>query len=89
MNVVYHPINIADQVYFKPNKKAEFDAVAHITPFTYVHCEHGQDRTGLTIGIYRVQHDGWTKEKAYNEMIAHGFHKSLHGLDDFWEDDVK
>jgi len=50
-----------------------------------VHCTHGQDRTGLVIGIYRVGHDGWTKDRAYVEMIAHNFHPELHGLHEFWD----
>jgi tyrosine-protein phosphatase SIW14 len=87
--VNYYPINVADQVLLKPSKKTVDGAVSHITPNTYVHCEHGQDRTGLIIGVYRVTHDHWSKEKAYNEMIGYGFHKSLHGLNDYWEDDVK
>ncbi len=51
----------------------------------YVHCTHGQDRTGLVVGVYRVLHDGRTKDDAYQEMIHHNFHPDLHGLHEFWE----
>lgn len=51
-----------------------------------VHCTHGQDRTGLVIGIFRVLHDRWTKDRAYTEMRAHHFHPELHGLHKTWED---
>jgi hypothetical protein len=51
-----------------------------------VHCTHGQDRTGLVVGIYRVHHQHWTKSDAWHEMIQHHFHWELPGLDDFWED---
>ncbi len=51
----------------------------------YVHCLHGQDRTGLIVGIYRVLNDHFTKKAAYLEMKKHGYHRSLHGLHEFWE----
>jgi hypothetical protein len=50
-----------------------------------VHCTHGQDRTGLIVGVYRVEIDGWTKDAAYAEMVKLGFHPGLHGLHEFWE----
>jgi hypothetical protein len=42
-----------------------------------VHCEHGSDRTGTMVAIYRVAFDGWTKAQATEEMIygGFGFHK--------------
>lgn len=51
----------------------------------YVHCSHGQDRTGLVVGVFRVLHDGLTKESAYQEMLRNHFHPGLHGLHEFWE----
>lgn len=51
-----------------------------------VHCTHGQDRTGLVVGLYRVLHDHRKKSEAYREMRAHGFHPELLGLLDTWED---
>lgn len=50
-----------------------------------VHCTHGHDRTGLVIGIHRVENDGWRKDAAYKEMLDYGFHPELHGLHEFWE----
>ena len=51
----------------------------------YVHCLHGQDRTGLIVGLFRVLHDHYTKEMAYKEMRANKFHPALHGLHEIWE----
>lgn len=51
----------------------------------FVHCLHGQDRTGLIVGLYRVLHDGRTKDAAYEEMHRHGFHRSLRGLRTVWK----
>src|SRR5271167_1814587 len=43
----------------------------------FVHCEHGEDRTGLIIGLYRVFHQGWKPATAYTEMKTDGFHPEL------------
>ena len=59
-------------------------AVASIGPGTYVHCQHGQDRTGVVCAEYRVR-AGWSRQQAETEMLADGFHKSLHGLWEAWE----
>lgn len=56
-----------------------------LTDFCEVHCTHGQDRTGDVVGEYRVDDDGWTKDAAYREMLAHHFHWELHGLHEHWE----
>jgi tyrosine-protein phosphatase SIW14 len=38
----------------------------------FVHCEGGRDRTGTVIACYRIAHDGWDNQKAYNEARQHG-----------------
>lgn len=38
-----------------------------------VHCQHGSDRTGTMVAIYRIAFEGWTKAEATNEMINGGF----------------
>jgi protein tyrosine/serine phosphatase len=42
-----------------------------------VHCQHGSDRTGTMCAMYRIVVQGWTKEKAIEEMIdgGYGFHE--------------
>ena len=47
----------------------------------YVHCRHGQDRTGLIVGLYRVIEQDWKPKDAYAEMLQKHFHTSLFGLD--------
>jgi hypothetical protein len=54
----------------------------------FVHCLHGQDRTGFVVGWFRVE-QGWTKAQAYAEMRARGFHPALHGLMEAWEEWVR
>ena len=89
MQVVYLPITFAQQTVGKPPPGQLAAAVAAIEPDgTFVHCERGQDRTGLVIGAYRVQTEHWTKAAAYQEMAAFGFHPLLRGLYWAWEEDV-
>jgi len=38
-----------------------------------VHCQHGSDRTGTMVAIYRIAYQGWTKAQATDEMINGGF----------------
>lgn len=72
----------------RPDRAAIFQALGVMMGHqnVLVHCTHGADRTGLVIGMYRVLHDGWSKQDAYAEMLEHGFHPELLGLQQFWED---
>ncbi len=40
----------------------------------YIHCRHGVDRTGFITAMYRINHDKWSLDHAYNEMLNLGFH---------------
>ena len=51
----------------------------------FVHCQHGQDRTGLIVGLYRVFSEGWSPADAYHEMLAKGFHQALFLLNHYYE----
>jgi protein tyrosine/serine phosphatase len=42
----------------------------------YVHCAGGRHRTGSMVAVYRMVHDGWTVDKAYDEMLAYDFYTS-------------
>lgn len=50
-----------------------------------VHCYHGQDRTGLIIGLHRVESEGWDSETAYEEMKDLGFRTWLYKLDNYYK----
>jgi protein tyrosine/serine phosphatase len=52
----------------------------------FVHCLHGEDRTGLIVGLYRVFTERWSPKAAYKEMIAKGFHKALFFLNHYYEE---
>jgi hypothetical protein len=38
----------------------------------YLHCEHGADRTGLLIALYRVKYLGWDPLDAHAEWVRNG-----------------
>jgi protein tyrosine/serine phosphatase len=39
----------------------------------YVHCKGGRHRTGTLTAIYRMTHDGWSADQAYEEMLKYDF----------------
>jgi protein tyrosine/serine phosphatase len=39
----------------------------------YVHCAGGRHRTGVMTAAYRMTHDGWTADQAFNEMKQYKF----------------
>jgi protein tyrosine/serine phosphatase len=39
----------------------------------FVHCQHGADRTGCMLGIYRETQEGWDFDRTYQEMRRYGF----------------
>jgi protein tyrosine phosphatase (PTP) superfamily phosphohydrolase (DUF442 family) len=51
----------------------------------FVHCQHGADRTGLMVAIYRVAVQDWAKEEASREMRegGFGFHEIWRGIPKF------
>lgn len=52
----------------------------------FVHCQHGQDRTGVIVALHRVFHQGWSPAKAHKEMLDLGFHKVLVLLNHYFEE---
>lgn len=51
----------------------------------YVHCKHGRDRTGLVMGLDRVENQGWDAETAYEEMVTRGFRTYFIGMKEYFE----
>ena len=43
----------------------------------FVHCKGGRHRTGEMTAIYRITHDGWSSDKAYEEMKRYDFEDSF------------
>jgi tyrosine-protein phosphatase SIW14 len=45
----------------------------------FVHCAEGKDRTGVMCALWRIERDGWTPERALEEMRSFGYHETLYG----------
>ena len=45
----------------------------------YVHCKGGKHRTGALTAVYRIAHDGWTADQAYEEMKKFDFNSGFFG----------
>ncbi len=84
MKLHWCPIDDMQQKTNGPDAIAVSNAVLQIQPGTYVHCQHGKDRTGLVIGCYRLA-EGTNKSAAWQEMTNHGYNPSFKGLTGFWE----
>jgi len=41
----------------------------------FVHCQHGADRTGMMVAIYRMMEQGWSVDESRTEVENFGFHK--------------
>ena len=44
----------------------------------FVHCEFGEDRTGVFIAAYRIAFEHWSSDEALTEMLAFGFNRHWH-----------
>jgi len=53
--------------------------LSSIEPGTYIHCLHGQDRTGVVVAAYEVRVLGHKKGPVFQEMCQYGF-RPLPGL---------
>ena len=85
INLIEHPMS----GFWNPNEQQVDSSLELLQdPNNYpilVHCKHGEDRTGLIIGLHRVYADGWTPEAAYQEMLDLGFHPVLYYLDHYFK----
>lgn len=48
----------------------------------FIHCQHGADRTGAMVGIYRAVDCGWKFDEIWKEMRRYGFKTYLSELKD-------
>lgn len=69
------PLDSLDPV--DPHEAKEIDQILSVIHEAknkpiYVHCEHGKDRTGLVIALYRIRHEGMSIEDARQEWQKMG-----------------
>ena len=69
-----------EHIYMKAWHPEEEDVVRFLKMVTdpkrapvLVHCQHGADRTGTMIAVYRIAVQGWSKAEAIREMTEGGF----------------
>lgn len=90
VRVVSLPISFW-QIYFKGISEDYLDEILFTIRMAkkpvLVHCQHGQDRTGLVIAAYRVHVCHWTKSQAIQEALQYGYREWPFnvGLDKTWE----
>jgi protein-tyrosine phosphatase len=49
----------------------------------FVHCYHGEDRTGAVVALYRIVFQGCTVDQAHQEMMKDGHSPFLFWIDAF------
>ena len=72
ITLIHHPLNAWTTPSADKIREILDDMDRAETP-VFIHCSHGEDRTGLIVALYKVRH-GTTPEAAYTDMVAHGFH---------------
>jgi tyrosine-protein phosphatase SIW14 len=76
LGMKYVNIPMDDTEYPKPEAVETFLKIMNdpSTGTVFVHCKGGKHRTGAMGAVYRLTHDGWDYEKAYQEMLNYDFY---------------
>jgi protein tyrosine/serine phosphatase len=49
----------------------------------FLHCKHGEDRTGTVVAAYRISREGWTRERAEEEAELRGMSRTQFEMRDY------
>lgn len=82
LGMKFYRIGLTAQSAPSPDQIAEFLSIVDdpASQPMFVHCAGGRHRTGMMTAIYRLTHDGWTADSAYDEMKQYEFEKGFgHG----------
>jgi tyrosine-protein phosphatase SIW14 len=78
------------KISFKPWRPEEEDVLKFLKVVAdpknqpvFVHCQHGADRTGTMVVIYRAAVQGWDIKDAMEELPGFGFHEVWSDLKDY------
>jgi uncharacterized protein (TIGR01244 family) len=71
----------------KPGRRATDEQTAYFLSLVndpangpvYVHCKGGRHRTGALTAVYRITHDGWNADQAWDEMKRYDFNDGFFG----------
>ena len=75
-------IGMSDSSWPSPEKTEQFLKIVNnpANQPVFVHCHGGRHRSGAMTAIYRMTHDGWNADRAYEEMKQYGFESGFgHG----------
>lgn len=82
MGYLHSPLNSLEPVTIEEDKAID-EVLAFMNDKNnqplFIHCEHGADRTGLLVALYRVKYEGVDVELARKEWIKNG-HNKLHQI---------
>jgi tyrosine-protein phosphatase SIW14 len=77
-------------VYRRPNKRQVERVLSLIKDPqnwpVFVHCRHGEDRTGVIIAAYRISREGWSSEAARKEAKRYGMSRFQFAMKDYIND---
>jgi protein tyrosine phosphatase (PTP) superfamily phosphohydrolase (DUF442 family) len=81
----YERIAITSRDAPTPEEVAQFLAMARDPARRplYVHCQHGVDRTGAMMAVFRMEDEGWSNLEAYAEMEYFDAHRMWQDLRSF------
>lgn len=75
------------QIPMEANNIGDKQAVAFLKVITdpkykpyFVHCQHGADRTGTMIALYRMYVQGWPRQVVLGELSIYEFHEYFYNL---------
>jgi protein tyrosine/serine phosphatase len=86
-------INIPMSEIFRPKPSDLLEAVKIMEDERshpiYIHCLRGRDRTGFVIAAYRIIHQGWDPEKAYQEAVDSGHNRWFYDSILGWKESLR
>lgn len=78
----FYRIGLSDSSWPSAEKAAQFIKLVNdpANQPVFIHCHGGRHRAGIMTAIYRITHDGWDADRAYQEMKQYGFERGFgHG----------
>ena len=78
----FYRVGMSDSSWPSAEKAAQFIKIVNdpANQPVFIHCHGGRHRAGIMTAIYRMTHDGWDADRAYQEMKQYGFERGFgHG----------
>lgn len=65
--------------------KHVLDLITNAEKPVLIHCQGGSDRTGVSIGAFRMVYQDWSYDSTFSEMLYYGFNRIEFG----WQDQLQ